>query len=145
MSYLLLKVLADIGDIATEVYRFCIRKYDHCKGEKVLRIISISDDANEAYTLHTTTGGTIRLFCAERIYELTYSSWWCFAVQHHKSYKVYGVCEGDIPVKLKSLIEHGLTIGAMLPNILSSEEQKKEAIHVYASLLVTELEKDTKK
>jgi hypothetical protein len=118
--------------------------YDRLKGEKSLRIIAINDDEKEAYTVHTTQGGVIKLFCTERIYELSYSSWWC-ANELHKSYKVYGKCEGAVPERLAELIGKGITLGSMLPNALPRERQKKEAIHVYASLLANELEKEKNK
>ena len=143
MANRLLRCIMKLGEVATGAARSAVILYDRLKGEKSFKIVSVHSADNEAYTLHTTQGGTITLHCIERIYSLAYSAWW-YPNEWHRTYMVSGTCEGDVPTELVALISNGITIGAILPSILPRERQKKEAIHVYASYLVNELEKETK-
>lgn len=107
-------------------------------GEKSVEIVQVDDDQKDAYHLHTT-GGSVSLYCSERIYVIRHTAWWV-PNRRYINYKVYGTCEGDIPQKLRELIRLGFSIGPMLPAFMSQEDQKKTVLHAYATMLVTRLE-----
>lgn len=138
MFHWLLIILAKVGDAGICMARKIAGAYDTMRGEKSLRMISLHNDEKDSYTLHTTHGATITLYCIERTYELTYGAWWC-RNRRYRNYRVYGKCVGPVPEILEKLITRGITMGPMLPLIMGRERLKMEAIHTYASYLVSEL------
>ena len=138
MIHWLLMFLESIGNAGICIARKIAGLYDALRGEKSLRMLSLHSDEKESYELHTTHGATITLYCIERKYKLSYGAWWARG-RTYRNYRVYGKCEGPVPEILDKLITRGITMGPMLPLIMGRERLKMEAIHTYASYLVSEL------
>lgn len=112
---------------------------EHLKGERKLRLVSYSHNPEEAYTVHASNGGVIRIYCIETIYVITYARWWAKSKQH-RTYRVYGICDDKIPAAFVDKLVKGIFIGNLLPDSATRVEQKQAAIQAAISMISSEIE-----
>lgn len=117
---------------------FAAMLYTVWLGASTMRVVSVNNDPNEVYSIQTSHGGWVRLYCRETIYEITYHAWWVPNARHY-SYEVFGSCDVPIPEDVSNRICQGVTLGRLLPRFAPRHLQKQAAIHAHASLIVSQL------
>jgi hypothetical protein len=115
------------------ITRFC----DHVRGARTTTIVAINNHPDEMY--HAYSGDQkISIYCVETIYEIRFEKWWV-STEHHYVYRVYGVCDVDIPSAFAEAIGKAFYIGMLLPKTASRADQKKAAIHAYVNMIAAEI------
>ena len=110
-------------------------------GNPQLNLIHTIESKEEAVKFKGHAGLEIKIFCIEKIYDITYNGLLQLFNRSITTYTIYGSCNQVVPRKLELALITPLVIPALLPNYHTALMQKKEAISAYVSYLQLEVAK----
>ena len=107
-----------------------------------LKLISTIDSRVDSVSFMNDDGDKIRIYCTERIYDLSYTGIIQLFNKTFSTYSIYGVGSNTIPSPMLEALNEPFVVPALLPHYHSSLNQKKAIVRAYVSYIHDLLKKN---